>query len=93
MPQEQIIYLEGNGNYTNICLKNGQKILSSKNLKRFEQLFDNKRFLRVHRSYLVNIAHVQSWEKDILLSNGQIIVLARRKRTVIKALIEKILMN
>ncbi|WP_428657213.1 LytR/AlgR family response regulator transcription factor [Runella sp.] len=93
IPVDQIIYLEGNRNYTNICLKNGRKLLSSKNLKRFEELFDNGHFLRVNRSYLVNFAHIQSFEREIMLSNGKIIVPARRKWVAMRILLEKTLMK
>ena len=49
----EIVYMEADGNYTHIHLKNEQKYLTSKKLKHYETLL-SAFFIRVHRSYLVH---------------------------------------
>lgn len=57
-----IIALQANEAYTTIYDANGQQYTMSKNLKYFEQQFsDNKDFLRVHKSWLVNAQHIRKY--------------------------------
>lgn len=58
-----IVRLEANRNYTFIHLENEKKILSSKNLKEFEDVLDAYDFLRVHKSHLVNAAYISHFAK------------------------------
>lgn len=51
-----IIYIKAEGSYTKIYLSNNVSYTMSKNLKYFESVFEtNTSFVRIHRSYLVNI--------------------------------------
>ena len=54
---------------TNFYLTGKRKVISSKNLKQYEELLTSHKFLRVHHSYLVNLNHVCSYTKqgEILL--------------------------
>lgn len=78
---EVIIFLEGEGNYTYIYTNTGKKYLVSRTLKSLaEQL--NPNFMRVHKSYLVNVDYVvERLEDDRLLklSCGKEVVVSRRK--------------
>lgn len=57
-----LIALQANEAYTTIYDANGQQYTMSKNLKYFEQQFsDNKDFLRVHKSWLVNAQHIRKY--------------------------------
>lgn len=58
-----IIFLEASGAYTYFYLQSGEKILSSKNLKEYEDLLDAQNFFRCHHSYLVNLNHVRKYVK------------------------------
>ena len=67
----EIIYIKGEGAYSEIHLSDGKKILASKNLKMFEEsLTENSDFIRVHKSYIVNFKYLVSINK----SNGGAIV-------------------
>lgn len=58
-----IVRLEANRNYTFIFLENDKRILSSKNLKEFEEVLATYDFLRVHKSHLVNSSYVSHFVK------------------------------
>ncbi|CAL2079703.1 LytTR family DNA-binding domain-containing protein [Tenacibaculum sp. 190524A02b] len=61
---DEIQYLEADGSYTNIYVKDGNTKVISKTLKFFvEQLEDNDFFFKSHRSYLVNIKYVKEFVK------------------------------
>lgn len=80
--RSDIIMLEAESNYTVIHFINGQKILTSKTLKHWmAQIGDHPEFIRPHRSFLVNNAHIISYqrhEKCLILTNGLTACVARR---------------
>ncbi|MDR1161261.1 MAG: LytTR family transcriptional regulator [Tannerellaceae bacterium] len=58
LPPEDILFLEGYGDYVKIHRTNGKLLLSQVSLKRFENCLAGQPFCRVHRSYIVAIAHI-----------------------------------
>ncbi|MCR9181625.1 MAG: LytTR family DNA-binding domain-containing protein [Flavobacteriaceae bacterium] len=70
---EDIIRLRGNGNFTDIHLKDGSKKMVCRFLKHFEEMLPSP-FLRVHRSHLINMNCVTSYIKSnggsVILSDG-----------------------
>lgn len=79
-----IVYLKAEGSYVNFILKDGTKILASKNIKDFEQqLSDQEGFFRVHRSYLINTAFITSISSDhhtVVLQQHDSISIARDRK-------------
>jgi two-component system, LytTR family, response regulator len=86
----EIRYLKADGKYTVICTKE-QTITSSKNLKMFEFLLPEDSFMRVHHSYLVNIAEARRFKKDdamLVLNDGtEIPVSKSRKEMLMRRLV------
>ena len=71
VPAGSIIYFEHNMRMLTVWLENGVHELSSGRLSDLTALLEPLGFVCVHRSYLVNMAHIKCFEKnDILLSNG-----------------------
>jgi len=60
---EDIIYLQSDGRYTVFFLKDGKKIVASRNLGEYENIIDKNLFFRIHNSYIVNLKHVVSINK------------------------------
>lgn len=61
---DEIAFLKADGAYTQIVLNDGNKILSSKNMKYFEEVLQsNDNFIRCHKSYIVNIHSISSYIK------------------------------
>jgi two-component system LytT family response regulator len=57
----EIILCRGDGYCTHIHLTGGRNLLSTRNLKHFDELLTNRNFLRVHQSFLINLFHVKSY--------------------------------
>lgn len=79
----QIAHFESDGNYTNIFLISGEKILSCKTLKRYEERIKSYHFLRIHKSFLINPSQVVSFDTStntIKLLSGKLIPVARAKK-------------
>jgi len=83
---KDIIYLEGDGNYSNIHLTKNKKELISKTLSDLEELLDDKGFFRCHKSYLINKSHIASNPKSfsVTLSDNVTIPISRRKKEAFK---------
>jgi len=88
-----IISCESDNNYTSVYTTDGAKILVSKTLKEYENLLAGCGFYRVHKSYLINLAHIKRFEKQdggyIILTNDLKIPVASRKRDEMMELLEK----
>lgn len=61
----KISYVKGEGAYSEVFCNNGTKNLVSRNLKNFEDILcSDNRFVRVHKSYIVNLEHVIAFNKS-----------------------------
>lgn len=75
IPVNEIQYLEANDDYVNIHTMGG-KFLKQRTMKYYEQRLAPKKFVRIHRSYIVNIeeiAKLELMEKDayiVILKDG-----------------------
>ncbi len=83
---KDIVRLEAQESYTNIVFTRGQKeILASINLGEYEQQFKSyPEFMRVHRSYMVNLTYVDVYVKAdggyLILKNGEEVDVSKRYR-------------
>lgn len=77
-----IYYLNAEGAYTSFITRNG-KLLSSKNLKLYEELLGQMGFIRTHHSFLVNLRHMRQFDKSesaLVLENDDIVPVSHRKK-------------
>jgi len=78
-----IIYCEADDNYTRIHTAQGTEILVSKTLKFVEELLPAEYFFRIHKTYLVNLNYISSYDRSeghkIILENGKELEVATRR--------------
>lgn len=88
-----IITCESDDNYSRFHTREGEKILVSKTLKEYEEMLNGWGFFRVHKSFLINLAHIKRFEKQeggyIVLTNDIKIPVASRKRDEVMMIMEK----
>lgn len=81
---DDIIYCEARRSYTIFKLVNNRSVLISRPLFDYEKLLADTVFLRVHKSYLVNLMHVKEYLRgeggNVLMSDGTEIEVSRRKK-------------
>lgn len=95
---DDIVYCSGDGTYTRFYMKQSSKssLVSSKNLKVYEDLLAGYGFFRIHKSYLINLKEVVQYLKSdggsVRLSNNICLEVSQKKRNeLLHVLAEKIL--
>jgi two-component system LytT family response regulator len=80
---DDIIFIESDGNYSTLILKDNQKLVVTKKLKEVDALLPDKMFFRIHNSYIINLNKVKEFIKTegyvVMLSNHKIPVARQRK--------------
>lgn len=82
LPVQDIVRCEADRNYTVFHLKRGERVMSSRTLNSYEEFLAENDFLRVHRSHIVNIAHVRSLDTEdrLCMSDGGKVEVSRRRK-------------
>ncbi|MBE8722169.1 LytR/AlgR family response regulator transcription factor [Sphingobacterium pedocola] len=86
-----IRYLKAAGDYTVVYSDRGE-FVSSSGIGSIERKLDPSRFMRVHRSFIVNLEHIDACHRDIgrlflIMENGQEIRVGKHYLHQIKSLI------
>ncbi len=80
----QILRLEGDGNYTTVFMKNNEKHLVTNTIKIFEEMLSPSLFFRIHQSHIISINAVKKVMKEdggfVVLEDGSRIPIARRRK-------------
>ncbi len=77
---DEIIRLQGNGNFTDIFLKDGSKKMACRFLKHYDEILSYP-FIRVHKSHIINVECVKSYHKN----SGGYVVLSDKSEVDISA--------
>lgn len=76
-----IMYLEGEGNYTKIYFTDGTQYVDTRSLGIYENILDPKKFFRVHKSHIVNILCVSEFLNNegafVVMKNGTRLAISR----------------
>lgn len=80
---DEIIRIEADSNYSVFHLNNLEKIAVSKILKEYEEILPEERFVRIHKSSIVNLKYVKEYNSknglQVILTNGEAINVSRRR--------------
>lgn len=86
---DDIIRLEGESNYTKFFFADKRNLLTSRTLKEYEEILVNHGFIRVHKSHLLNKAHVVNYTSDgqlTMTDQSKVEISRRRKDEVMQQL-------
>jgi two-component system LytT family response regulator len=70
----EIIYIEGMREYVRIHLISGKSLMPLLSLRILEDQLPKSRFMRVHRSYIVNLEKITTIEHNRILFNGKVYI-------------------
>lgn len=86
-----IFYCRADGRYTQVFIKDGKSILTARLLKSFENKLPGDIFLRIHKSYIINLNYITDFSKNgsaflVLGSGTKLEVSKRRKKEIFEKL-------
>lgn len=87
---EKILYFEGLKDYVKIVVKdNPSPVLSLMTLKSLEVDLPSEKFMRVNRSFIVALPHIEEVERGLILLNNIQITISEQHKAKFTAYIEK----
>jgi two-component system LytT family response regulator len=81
---EEIIYCEAERSYTVFHLADKKTVTVSKSLIEYDNLLQDTSFLRIHKSFLINLHHVKEYQRGegglVIMTDNAEIEVSRRKK-------------
>ena len=89
-----IQYCRAEGNYSRIFLIDGNSFILARTLKKIEEQLPSHFFLRIHKSYLVNLNYAKEYINTngnylTLINNERLPIASRKKTEVIERILER----
>jgi two-component system LytT family response regulator len=81
---DDIIYCEAERSYTVFHLEGNRTVTVSRPLLEYDEVLKDTSFLRIHKSFLINLNHVKEYHRGeggmVIMSNNAEIEVSRRKK-------------
>lgn len=94
---DRIVFLSAQGTYTLFHLEDGEQVVTSHSIGTYAPLLESRGFMRLHKSYLLNLAYLNQCRVDryllMTLPSGHTLEIARRKRSVLRKMIKRSAMH
>jgi DNA-binding LytR/AlgR family response regulator len=89
MALDNIVYVEGDRNYTILYLLNGDKMLLSFTMATALSKLPTDRFIRISKRHAVNVTYLRmvslhAYNRHVKLSTGQLLPITRRRVSYVK---------
>lgn len=87
-----ILYMKASGSYSEIYLKNNERLLMSRNLKFVHEMIEDDGFIRVHNSYVVNQSYITGLDvksNTCRLVNDEEVPYSSRKKVLLQNQLRK----
>lgn len=84
-----ILYIEGSGNYVKVYSKENKPIMVLEKLTDLQEKLPLKQFLRVHKSFIVNVSHIQKIEGNMLTIKDKVLPISATFKQNLEGLINE----
>jgi DNA-binding LytR/AlgR family response regulator len=85
----EILFIEGSGNYVKIHTKNDKPLMVLDKLIELYDKLPQKNFIRVHKSFIVNVSHIQKIEGNMLKIQDKSIPISATYKQKLEGLINE----
>lgn len=82
VPYEDIMYFENVGDYVKVITSDGNHIIHG-SMKSIDSRINHPRFLKVHRSYIVNLDKIKDIEDNTIVIGKTVIPISRAHRPIL----------
>jgi DNA-binding LytR/AlgR family response regulator len=84
-----ILFIEGSGNYVKIHPLNEKPLMVLDKLTELQDKLPKNKFLRVHKSFIINVEHIEKVEGNMLTIKGKVIPISATFRQNLDGLINE----
>lgn len=92
VPTQDILRFEAWSNYTYIYTRQGQRYVSSRTIKQYEEMLGGSQFFRIHNSHIINLAFVKKYLKgrggEVEMTDGTVLEVASRRKEAFLSLFD-----
>jgi len=85
---DKILYIEGMREYVRIHLENSKPVMTLLSMKKIEQKLPSTRFMRVHRSYIVNLEKITTIERSRIIFADVYIPVSEQYKEILQKYID-----
>ncbi|ULC60940.1 LytTR family DNA-binding domain-containing protein [Flaviramulus sp. BrNp1-15] len=85
---DSIIYIESLSDYLKIHLED-KTIITRETISAIEAKLPNKKFLRIHRSFIISLKHISSFTNDEITINNKSLSISRSYKKEVLQILEK----
>ena len=89
---QDIVRFEAKGNYTYVFTTEGNKHISSRTIRQYEEMLPEPTFFRIHNSHIINLNFIKKYTKGrgghVIMSDGSTLEVATRRKDAFLALFE-----
>jgi DNA-binding LytR/AlgR family response regulator len=82
-----IVFIEGSGNYVKIHSQHEKPLMVLDKLTDLQNKLPQKQFIRIHKSFIVNVSHIQKIEGNMIKIEDKIIPISATFKPNLEALI------
>ena len=83
-----ILFIEGSGNYVKIHTQNEKPLMVLDKLTKLQEKLSKKQFIRVHKSFMVNVSHIQKIEGNMINIKDKVIPISATFKPNLEGLIQ-----
>jgi DNA-binding LytR/AlgR family response regulator len=83
-----ILFIEGSGNYVKINTQNEKPLMVLDKLTELQEKLPTKQFIRIHKSFIVNISHIQKIEGNMINIKDKVIPISATFKPNLEELIK-----
>ena len=88
---KDVIRIESTNHYTMVYRADSPKLMLSKSLREFEDVLDNRQFVRIHNSHVINMAYLQRFSRKdggfVEMTDGTHLPVSRRRQELLLEMI------
>jgi len=86
---DKILFIEGMSEYVRIHLENAKPVMSLIRMKSIEQRIPSTQFMRVHRSFIVNLTKITTIERNCIVFDKIYIPVGDKYRNIFQSYIDE----
>ncbi|MCZ8332489.1 MAG: LytTR family DNA-binding domain-containing protein [Flavobacterium sp.] len=86
---KEILFFEGSGNYVKIHTENTTPLMVLEKLSALEEKLPQKQFIRVHKSFIVNTAHIKQIEGNLLKIKDKTVTISQSYKSNLEGYLNK----